>query len=145
MSQAGVAPGRPWQDGLTRRSATPASTQKIPAIGLKKDIGAILHPWHHASGKPPTSVKVCLQPRSGLYPCPAQPSKPCACASPFGLPLMPARLCYRNQMRDRWRSTRQQDPCKASRSRCVTICRHLSFLSHRSRSLENYLIALQTA
>lgn len=63
MSQAGVAPGRPWQDGLTRRSATPASTQKIPAIGLKKDIGAILHPWHHASGKPPTSVKAPIVPQ----------------------------------------------------------------------------------
>jgi hypothetical protein len=67
MSQAAGTPGRPWQDGPTApRIATPASTQMIPAIGLKKDIAAAFNLRHHACIKASTSVKVRSARKIGL-------------------------------------------------------------------------------
>lgn len=66
MSQAAGTPGRPWQDGPLPRIATPASSQMISAIGLKKDIAAALNLRHHAFTKASTSVKVRSARKIGL-------------------------------------------------------------------------------
>jgi len=146
MSQAAGTPGRPWQDGPTApRIATPASTQMIPAIGLKKDIAAAFNLRHHACIKASTSVKVRSARKIGLatlVPLSKNVIPPATLLRCLDC-ILPSRH-YVPPLIVPIVSLTPSDVPNQSCSQDVTLCRYLPFLSHGSKSLESCLIPLRS-